>query len=192
MRRFQSPSAVSTGFTLIELLMVMVVMVIIATAITFIGTSALRREELNSISVGLAGWLESVQRASRRLSPSGCQVVFNPGTLTSHSAIATVSAVDPVASPAADACGVPTEFRLPSTIHDHNLQVNLDSGGDRIVFTPRGTTTALSPLVIRVRRSTGGSARCVRISPILGLVAIGTDPDGTATTCPEASYDEAT
>jgi len=201
MRRFQSPRAVSTGFTLIELLLVVVVLMIVAGAVSIIGTSALRREELNSISVGLASWLETVQRASRRHIHSnsserpmaGCQVVFTPGKLTSNAVIATASpsSNDSSTNPEIHPCGVPTEFRLPHRIHDLNLKLTVDSGDNPIGFTPRGTTTSTTPLVIRVSGS-GGRARCVRVSAILGLISIGSDPKGEASTCPEPSYDGAT
>jgi|GEM_PF-2805687 prepilin-type N-terminal cleavage/methylation domain-containing protein len=192
MRRVPPPTPASTGFTLIELLIVVVILLIVAGAISIIGTTALRREELNSISVGLAGWLEGVQRASRRLSPTGCEVVFTPGPLTPNTVIATASALDPLANPAADACGVPTEFRLPHHIYGDKLQLTVDSGENRISFTPRGTTTALSPLAIRVSHPNHLGARCVRLSAILGVVSIGTDRNSNDKPCHESSYDDAT
>jgi hypothetical protein len=75
--------------------------------------------------------------------------------------------------------------------------------GNAITFSPRGTVTFEGggapqnpplPLTVEISREGGALARCLRVEPLLGFLAIGSvnnQQPSDAQDCPEDSFDGA-
>jgi prepilin-type N-terminal cleavage/methylation domain-containing protein len=181
------------GFTVIELMVTVVVIGILsATAINAAGNEW-RRERVNGVAIELQGWLESVRRASLR--GNACRVTITGGSLSGGSTLATGS-IAPGASGTAIAnnCLSAQPLTISGATNADGTYTISPSGSTLFTFTPRGTvitaftTPVTTPIVVQISLTgTTSPMRCVRISPGLGIVRIGSS-NSTSTACPDNSY----
>jgi prepilin-type N-terminal cleavage/methylation domain-containing protein len=203
--RWREPK--SQGFTLVEILVAVAALTVISTMVVKSTGQSLRREVLNSLTVDLYGWLEGVQRKAMSVDPSQraanpaafppCTVTFNTGTLTPGSVLAQTPAECAPGSQQRD--GV-AEFLLPNFNSKANFVVQTFNGNS-VTFSPRGTVTftdgastnpLTGPFTIEISREGGSLARCLRMEPLLGFMAIGSlnnQNPSASQDCPENSFD---
>ena len=93
-------------------------------------------------------------------------------------------------------------FLLPNTNPSISFVVQTFNG-NAITFSPRGTVTFEGgftpqnrplPLTVEISRGGGSLARCLRVEPLLGFLAIGAANNSQLTDaldCPEESFDGA-
>ncbi|MEB3332400.1 MAG: type II secretion system protein [Synechococcaceae cyanobacterium] len=171
------------AFTLLEALIAVAMFSIIALMMLRVGDDP--REDVSATAAELAGWLDNVQRRSQLVAGQGCTVTFSHVNETPLAAASVLARATPASCAQADAV-IPASLNASARFLQRMVE-----GGPTIVFTPRGTVTATSNTVLRLRRADASPMRCVRVSAILGIVSIGSatsaSPAGT-TTCSEASY----
>lgn len=199
----------SGGFTLAETLVVVAVLAAIAAVLFQTTGQSLKREELNGVTVALYGWLEGVQRKAMGVDPTRreedpqqfptCKVTFNSGALRPGSVLAETPAFCAPTSPQQNGNAV---FMLPSTNPRRDFLVQTFNG-NAITFSPRGTVTFEGagapenpplPLTVEISREGGALARCLRVEPLLGFLAIGSvnnQQPSDAQDCREDSFDGA-
>jgi prepilin-type N-terminal cleavage/methylation domain-containing protein len=199
----------SRGFTLAETLVVVVVLAAITGVLFQTTGQSLKREELNSVTVALYGWLEGVQRKAMGVDPTRreadpqqfptCTVTFNSGALRPGSVLAETPAS---CAPTTVQLNGNAVFVLPNTNPRSNFIVQTFNG-NAITFSPRGTVTFEGgdapqnpplPLTVEISREGGSLARCLRVEPLLGFLAIGSlnnQNPSDAQDCPENSFDGA-
>ena len=199
----------SRGFTLAETLVVVVVLAAITGVLYQTTGQSLKREELNSVTVALYGWLEGVQRKAMGVDPTRreadpqqfptCTVTFNSGALRPGSVLAETPAS---CAPTTVRLNGNAVFVLPNTNPRFNFIVQTFNG-NAITFSPRGTVTFEGggapqnpplPLTVEISREGGSLARCLRVEPLLGFLAIGSlnnQKPSDAQDCPENSFDGA-
>ncbi|MFM7311795.1 MAG: Tfp pilus assembly protein FimT/FimU [Cyanobium sp.] len=175
------------AFSLMELLIVVAIIGMInGLTIAFSGHEW-QRERINSVALGLAGWLEEVRvNALRKTSDTatvgGCQVTVS--TLTDAVAGTSVASVSPT-----DCASSPT-FVIPGVSGNVDRYTIVNSNADTITFTPRGSVTATSDATINIQLVGTRQLRCVRVSSILGLIRIGnsTSAGSAADLCNDYSH----
>jgi hypothetical protein len=190
--------------------LVVVVVLAAITGVLFQTTGqSLKREELNSVTVALYGWLEGVQRKAMGVDPTRreadpqqfptCTVTFNSGALRPGSVLAETPAS---CAPTTVQLNGNAVFVLPNTNPRSNFIVQTFNG-NAITFSPRGTVTFEGgdapqnpplPLTVEISREGGSLARCLRVEPLLGFLAIGSlnnQKPSDAQDCPENSFDGA-
>jgi len=199
----------SRGFTLAETLVVVVVLAAITGVLYQTTGQSLKREELNSVTVALYGWLEGVQRKAMGVDPTRreadpqqfptCTVTFNSGALRPGSVLAETPAS---CAPTTVQLNGKAVFVLPNTNPRLDFIVQTFNG-NAITFSPRGTVTFEGggapqnpplPLTVEISREGGSLARCLRVEPLLGFLAIGSlnnQNPSDAQDCPENSFDGA-
>lgn len=199
----------SRGFTFAETLIVVAVLAAIAGVLFQTTGQSLKREELNGVTVALYGWLEGVQRKAMGVDPTRreadpkefptCTVTFNSGELRPGSVLAETPEFCAPTSVQQNGNAV---FMLPNTNPSYNFIVQTFNG-NAITFSPRGTVTFKGggapqnpplPLTVEISRERGALARCLRVEPLLGFLAIGSvnnQKPSDAQDCPEDSFDGA-
>lgn len=163
------------GFTLIELLVAIAILSVLAKIGVDTAVRERQREQVNALTISLAGWLEQVRRSSLR--GAGCTATIN-GTATAGSTVAT-AVVTPGTTTAIDS-GSDSSMCLrnqPLTMNDisavsPNSSYTLTSTS--IGFTPRGTvaTSTGNAVNILVTLQPSGPSRCISIQGLLGLLTI--------------------
>ncbi len=171
------------GFTSMEMMIAMSISAILfATSLSF-SRSALDREEFNGLAIGLAGWLETIQRGAQRTT-GGCTVNFASGINTSNGL--SLRTGETLATVTPSNCTTESRFIVPSFRSDGILTAKINvSNITTITFTPRGTLAAIPNYgtfysdgpVITFRHSTINFARCVRITHTSGLITLGARND---------------
>jgi Tfp pilus assembly protein FimT len=169
----------AAGFTLIEVAITAAILVVLGGVVLNLDRAAFEREEINSLALGLASWLETVQRGAQRTT-GGCVVTFSTGTsLASGSVLATVSGGD--TSVAVSDCTNEPSFVIGSVRPGSTFTAAADFT-DPITFTPRGTITATATRTITLRPTNRTITRCVRLFANSGMIAIGANNNST-TSC---------
>jgi hypothetical protein len=175
------------GFSLPEVLIASGMFLTISITGMALNRVSLDREEMNSLAIGLARWLESIQRGAQRTT-GGCTVTFSGGkAVTSGRVLASVVPGD---------CGSESTFTIGSLRADSTLSAMIDalppSASGSLQFTPRGTVTLDDStgdfnlvMVLKNRNLT----RCVLVYQTTGLIVIGANNAGTF--CSESSYEGA-
>lgn len=180
----RSRDYLGSGFTVVELVIVVAIFVILSGAFLYaVSTSNWRRERVNAVSQELAGWIEEVMSYSMRTN-SRCDV-----TLTTGNALSAGTTIARVTNPAS--CPVrETNFRIPALANSTADTYRIAASPTSVFsYTPRGTITLTSDLLIRLAINPGGGPaeppmRCVQLSNTLGLISIGSNnTDPNAATC---------
>ena len=171
------------GFTLLELLIVVILISIFSAIIIPSFLSLVNREKVNSVALGLAGWIESVRNyAARQISadPSaaGCAIKFLP---TSSATAGTIIAQ--IDSSAGGGCQMPLNeqsYRVPSDIgasFSFAAVNQLGTPNNSLIFTPRGiwisNPASSGPLILKIVQNGVGPMRCLKTSEFLGDLEIG-------------------
>lgn len=190
--RRPQPSQAQAGYTLIEMVVVTAVFgLLFATSLT-LTRGVLDREEFNSLALGLAGWLEAIQRGAQRTT-GGCTVTFTTGV--NSSAGISLRPGDILATVTPTTCSTESSFVIPPFRSDATLTARIGSlSTSTLDFTPRGTlvqtstsTVPTSGPVVTFSLSVANMARCVRITHTSGMITLGLNNNGT--TCPSTSFD---
>lgn len=173
------------GFSLLELMVVVAIIGLINGLTIALTGNEWQRERVNSIAVGLAGWLEQVRgNALRQTSadPAAGGCVVTVASLSNAAAGSTLATVSP------SSCADEASFVIPS-VGGSADRYDSASSAATITFTPRGSVTSSSDAVVRVLLRGSRQLRCVRVSAILGLVRVGSNgaASSTADTCTDYS-----
>lgn len=180
LRRPQHFQPHQLGFGVTEVIVtVALVGIVLGTVITVSGAEW-RRQRVNSVAQELAGWLGQVRSASNRLSGAGCLVAFSAsGTYNAGDVIAQIK-------PNTTCIGqLPeTQLRIPNTRSGTSYAIS--SSASELQFTPRGTATNTSDVVIGITISNTAPQRCVQVTPLVAFIRMGrndtsTAPSGTCT-----------
>lgn len=156
-----------SGFTLVEVLVVVVIMAVLSAVAVDTGLREWRREQVNALTLQLAGWLETVRRAALR--GSSCTATVNTGILSSGDQVAT-----------ANASGCLSNAPLVVDPSHDSMTFALSSTASTVTFTPRGTLSSeVDPIIISVSLQPYGPSRCINISGLLGLIRIGNSASGS-------------
>jgi Tfp pilus assembly protein FimT len=194
LRRPQTSQA-QAGYTLVEMVVVVASFVLIFATPLTLSRDVIDREEFNGLALGLASWLEAIQRGAQRYS-TGCTVTFSPGLNTA--AGISLRPGDTLATVTPSNCSSESAFVIPQFRADAILTARFTPGtltGNNIDFTPRGTIVqSLSsfanppngPTVI-FSLSKANIVRCVRITHTSGMVTLGANANSRGTSC--ASFD---
>jgi hypothetical protein len=126
-------------------------------------------------------------------------VTINGGSLTGSSTLATgaIAVVGPSGVSIANNCLSAQPLTISSASNADGTYTISPSGSTQFTFTPRGTvntatspfdTPLTTPIVVQISLTgTTGPMRCVRISPGLGIIRIGSS-NSTSTACADSSY----
>lgn len=169
------------GFTLVELMVVVALIGIVSGVVVVISANEWRRDRINAVAVEFAGWLEEVRSASlREVNNNGCTVTFASTTLTSVPAGTQLASINPAVCQ-----GVPqANFLIPGITATAD-RYSATSTASAITFTPRGSVTSTTNVLVNLSLDNSIPLRCVRISPTVGLIRIGSNnaATGVAGTC---------
>lgn len=163
------------GFTLVELMVVIAIMGILLAIGVDTATRERQREQVNALTVSLAGWLEQVRRSSLR--GAGCTATISasatPGSTIATAAITpgTTTAIDTSAGSSACLQNQPLTMADIDTIA-RNSSYTLTAS--TIAFTPRGTVSgnAGGTINVVVSLNPSGPSRCISIKGLLGILTI--------------------
>lgn len=165
---------INKGFSLPELLVIIVILGIIGSVGILSFFFLVRRARVQSVALEVAGWIENVRNAAsdaidQDQSLGGCLIAFDTDASVPPDILAEVNADCPVPE---------TELRIPTTVQQDSVTIDIIAGPDEITFTPRGLwtgpgTTPGADFRMLITLDSGGPSRCVRLSPILGSVEIG-------------------
>jgi prepilin-type N-terminal cleavage/methylation domain-containing protein len=192
--RRPQPRPAEPGFTLMEMVITTAIFLGISATAVSVSRTVLDREDLNAMGIGLAGWLEAIQRGAQRTT-GGCRVTFSQGMETA--AGTNLRPGDTLATVTPGTCTNESSFTVPEFRSDSLLNAKI-STFNSIDFTPRGTivqsisSTAANILpaigpVVTLSLGQANMTRCVRISHTSGMVTVGANNNGTS--CSNASFD---
>jgi prepilin-type N-terminal cleavage/methylation domain-containing protein len=152
----------ASGFSLPEILVTVVIIGIFASVAIDNGIRSIQRERVNSIAIGIAGWLQAVQTSSTQ--GSSCTVTISSGSFSSGDQIASVSQ------------GLPC-YQASLTMPDSRNQQSytIASSTSIFTFTRRGSVSPppTPDNIISITPGDGSEGRCVAIRGLLGLIELG-------------------
>jgi Tfp pilus assembly protein FimT len=135
-----------------------------------------RRQRVNAVAQELAGWLAQVRSASQRLTGAGCLVAFSAsGTYNAGDVIAQIK-------PSTSCIGqLPeTQVRIPNSFNGTSYAISRNA--DELQFTPRGTVTATSAVVVGITIANSTPQRCVEVSPLVAMIRLGRNENSNTAT----------
>lgn len=162
-----------SGFTLVEMVVVAAILGVLASLGVVATGEIQKRERVNALAIGLAGWLEEVRRAAMRGNP--CDVTITTGNLSGLAVVAQLSG-----SPIPETC--PTQnnpFQIPDVAKEGSFVVTASSSG--FAFTPRGTKFPAEDITITITTGNNGPARCIQLIGLLGNLEMGKSSHGDCT-----------
>lgn len=161
------------GYTLVEMIVVVTILGILASIGVATTGEIRRREQVNALTIGLAGWLEEVRRGALR--GSTCDVVITTGNVTGAAVVAQLSN-----SPIPATCPeYNNPFILPDVARDGSFSISANSSS--FAFTPRGTKFPTTDVTITIATSNSGPARCIQLIGLMGNLEMGNNKSGTCT-----------
>lgn len=167
---------VNSGFTLVELMISAGLIGLVLGIGSLIVGGEFRREQVNTVAIELAAWLEGVRSASQRQPSSNpCVVTFS--TTTPISVGATLASVAPTS------CSNEPSFTVRNISGAVTYAIALNPATPTtLTFTPRGTVSASTNTDLRIQLSGTSEMRCVRLTATVGLIRIGSG-SSTANDC---------
>jgi len=164
----------SNGFSTIEMVAIVAISGLIASLALSATMQAHRREQINALTIGLAGWMEEVRRSALRGSP--CEIVINTGTLSDNAVVATVEADT---SPST-CSNLSNPYRLPEASKDRSYTISAEPSS--FYFTPKGTKSPSGTIEIMAAMNNSNIARCIQLNGLLGNLEMGNASDGSCQT----------
>lgn len=162
-----------SGFTLVELVVVAAILGVLASLGVAATGEIQKREQVNALAIGLAGWLEEVHRSALR--GTTCDVVITTGTVTGSAVVAQLSG-----SPIPETCPKSNNpFEVPDAAKDESFTITATRSS--FAFTPRGTKFPAEDVTITIATSNNGPARCIQLIGLLGNLEMGKSSSGTCT-----------
>ena len=174
---------IQQGFTLVELMTAIAVVGILSTIGIGSYTRITGREKVNAVTIGLAGWIDQVRKASTL--GSSCTATINQA-ITPDSIIATAALTSTTQTAIERSTCVPafsmSELSGPSSSRStYSINSNNMSGIQTVVqFTPRGTLvlpSENSSIDITVQLLPSGPSRCISIKDLIANIAISKGED---------------
>ena len=156
---------------MLELLVVIVILGVIGG----LGLPAMiqnyKKEQLNALTIGLAGWLQEVRSAA--LKGSSCEVLISNGTITGSGVVAKV---DGATIP--ETCKVPNNpYLLSESALGRTYEITATHGS--FWFTPRWTKFPSTDVLITIRMTNDGLARCIKLNGLFGNLEMGNASSGS-------------
>lgn len=169
------------GFSLQELLVAVVILGILAGLMIDAGLRDWRRERVNTVTIELAGWLESVRRAALKGNSCQVQIVGAGGSpLKNGDQLATsISLAQDARNPLSleHNCRSSQPLEITSLGNNSTFNVQVTAGSSTFTFTPAGTMSSNSSqdTVIRIALHDApyDQARCIRLEGLLGFISVG-------------------
>ena len=159
------------GFTLLELLVV----VAILGAVGWLGLTSMihnyKKEQLNALTIGLAGWLQEIRSAA--LKGSSCEVLISNGSITGSGVVARVGG-----APIPETCKVPSNpYLLTESALGRTYEITATPNS--FWFTPRWTKFPSTDVLITIRMTNDGLARCIKLNGLFGNLEMGNASSGS-------------
>ncbi|MFM7314639.1 MAG: Tfp pilus assembly protein FimT/FimU [Cyanobium sp.] len=173
------------AFTVMELAVAVAMLSILCGVVIDAGLREWRREQVNTVVLELAGWLESVRRSA--IKGYSCTVTIANGENGSFPRM-NGDALATVRTEAGGACGTVGTFHLTGVNSSPGFLVTTTNGSGSMTFTPAGTLFLADstqrdkmPLVIRVSLNDHNPdpERCLQLEGMLGLIDVGPYRNGT-------------
>lgn len=155
------------GFSLAEVIVTVALIGLVMGTVITVSGAEWRRQRVNAVAQELAGWLGQVRSASQRLSGAGCLVEFSAtGTYNAGDVIARIKPSTACIGQLPD-----TEVRIPNT--QGGTSYSISRSAAELQFTPRGTATNISEVVIGVTIANAAPQRCVQVTPLVAFIRVG-------------------
>lgn len=165
------PSDTSHGLSLPELLVVIAIIGTLASLSLAATFQAQRREQVNALTIGLAGWLEEMRRSALR--GNACEVQLSTGTVTGDDVVARL-----LGTPLPETCStLNNPYRMPEEARGASYTITASPSS--FAFTPRGTKFPAGNVLITIRMINNGPARCIQLNGLLGNLEMGNASGGT-------------
>jgi type II secretory pathway pseudopilin PulG len=165
------------GFSVLEMVIATALFLAISGAALIITREAVDREEINALALGLASWLETIQRGAQRTT-GGCTVTFTGGS--SMAPGSELARVEP------SNCTNESSFRIGGLRPGTTLRATISTNPAVVNFTPRGTVTQTEDTTITLLLNQRRITRCVRVNHTAGMITMGANNNGNF--CP--AFDE--
>lgn len=161
------------GFSLLELLVIVAILGVIG-GLGSLGLPAAiqhyKRQQLNDLTVGLAGWLQEVRSSALR--GSACTVVISGGTITAAQTVASLGA------PIPETCATPNNpYLLPESAQGASYSITANPAS--FSFTPRGSKYPSTDVLITIAIANGGPSRCIQLNGLFGNLELGDASSGS-------------
>ena len=165
----------TSGFTLAELLVVIVIVGIMSTIALDTSSRIKEREQINAITINLAGWLNQVRKSALR--GSSCSVIVNssvsPGTTIATAATASTPPAERDANSMCLADNPLTMNTINTAAPQASYKITQSPTGS-IIFTPRGSVLLAenSSIDLVVELLPSGPSRCISIKGLIANISI--------------------
>lgn len=180
-----SKSLLSEAFSITELVVVVAIIAITSSVVISVGVGELRREKVNSVAIGLSGWLEEVRRSALRGNPCNVKITTNTAGASQGAELASALPANPAVGVAvpAKACQSGNPFKIANELGSDKLKVTstLTPAAASINFTfgALGTVSPQTPakkeilLTLVLPNGKSDRSRCIRIIGMMGFIDIG-------------------
>jgi len=159
------------GFSTVELLVVVSIIGTLAGLSLASSFQSQRRQQVNAVAIGLAGWLEEVRRSALR--GSACDVELSIGTVSGSNTVAQL-----VGTPPPETCStINNPYRLPDAAQGATYSISATPAN--FAFTPRGTKFPAGNVLITITRMNNGPSRCIQLNGLLGNLEMGNYSGGS-------------
>jgi Tfp pilus assembly protein FimT len=159
------------GFTLPELLSIIVILAVLTITGIQVNLQQKNREEVNALTISLAGWLEQVRKSA--LLGAGCAATIN-SSISADAVVASATATNPntqITSSTACLSNTPLRSDDIAAISPNSSFVVTEK---KVEFTPRGTVKqeSESRINIVIRKQPSGPSSCISIRGLIGNITI--------------------
>jgi type II secretory pathway pseudopilin PulG len=157
------------GTTIVEVIVTVAILGILSSVVIHVGWREWRREQVNSVVLELASWLQTVRRGA--LKGNSCQVTIRPaefmGAGGELASINNCGTVQPLRLSSLSGIGANRHFKVA-------VQGRIDTPFT-FTFTPAGTIFVADvddPLIV-ISVTLGDISRCVQLDGLLGALDLG-------------------
>jgi prepilin-type N-terminal cleavage/methylation domain-containing protein len=159
------------GFSIVELLVVVSIIGTLAGLSLASSFQSKRREQVNAVAIGLAGWLEEVRRSALR--GNACEVILSNGSVSGAAEVARLGG-----DPPPETCPThATPYLLPQA--SRGASYTITAAPTSFHFTPRGTKFPATDVLITISMANNEPGRCIQLNGLLGNLEMGKSRDGS-------------